>query len=64
MKNVAFWEVMPCGSVRTDISEESNASIIRVERISELVIADVVPMSLILSIKLQILQTTRLNPES
>jgi hypothetical protein len=32
MKSAIFWDVMPCGSVRADISEESIASIIRVKR--------------------------------
>jgi hypothetical protein len=36
MKNAIFLDVMPCGSLRTDVSEERNASIIRVTRISEL----------------------------
>jgi hypothetical protein len=36
MRNVVFWDVMPCGSCKTDVSEEHIASIIRVETISEL----------------------------
>jgi hypothetical protein len=36
MKNGVFWDVTPCGSVRTDVSEEPGASFIRVTRISEL----------------------------
>jgi hypothetical protein len=36
MKNGVFWDVTPCGSVRTDVSEELSASIIRVTRIGEL----------------------------
>jgi hypothetical protein len=36
MKNGVFWDVTPCGSVRTDVSEELSASFIRVTRISEL----------------------------
>jgi hypothetical protein len=36
MKNAVFWEVTPCGSVRTDVSEQRTASIIRVTRIGEL----------------------------
>jgi hypothetical protein len=35
MKNALIWDVTPCGS-RTDVSEELNASIIRVTRIGEL----------------------------
>jgi hypothetical protein len=31
-KNAIIWDVMPCGSVRTDVSEEHIASIIRVKR--------------------------------
>jgi hypothetical protein len=36
MKNAVFWDVTPCGSVRTDVSEETSDSIIRVKRIGEL----------------------------
>jgi hypothetical protein len=36
MKNGIFWDVTPCGSVRTDVSEEPSASFIRVTRIGEL----------------------------
>jgi hypothetical protein len=36
MKSGVFWDATPCGSVRTDVSEELNASIIRVTRIGEL----------------------------
>jgi hypothetical protein len=36
VKNAVFWYVTPCGSLRTDASEERNASIIRVTRIGEL----------------------------
>jgi hypothetical protein len=36
MKNGVFWDVTPCGSVRTDVSEELSASFIRVIRIGEL----------------------------
>jgi hypothetical protein len=36
MSNGVFWDVMPCGSVRTDVSEELSPSIIRVTRIGEL----------------------------
>jgi hypothetical protein len=36
MKNVVFWDVTPCGSIRMDVSEESIASIMRLERIGEL----------------------------
>jgi hypothetical protein len=36
MKNAVFWDFTPCGFVRTDISEELSASIIRVTRIGEL----------------------------
>jgi hypothetical protein len=35
-KNGVFCDVMPCGSLRTDVSEELSASIIRVTRIGEL----------------------------
>jgi hypothetical protein len=31
VKNAVFWDVTPCGSVRTDVSEERIACIIRVE---------------------------------
>jgi hypothetical protein len=37
MKNGNFWDVMPCGSVRADVSEEHSASIIGLTRIDELV---------------------------
>jgi hypothetical protein len=36
MKNVVFWDVTPCGSVRTDVSVELSASSIRVARVGEL----------------------------
>jgi hypothetical protein len=36
MKNDIYWDVTPCGSVRTDISEERSASFIRVTRLCEL----------------------------
>jgi hypothetical protein len=36
MKNIVFWDVMHVVVARTDVSEERIASIIRVERISEL----------------------------
>jgi hypothetical protein len=37
LKNAIFWDVMLCGAlVGTDISEERIASIIRVEKISQL----------------------------
>jgi hypothetical protein len=36
MKNVTFWDVTPCGFLRTYASEELIASFIRVTRISEL----------------------------
>jgi hypothetical protein len=51
MKNAVVWNVMPRGSLRTDVSQERVASIIRVKRISErglLIIASVVLSSLIL----------------
>jgi hypothetical protein len=32
MKNAVFWDVMSCGSLRTDASEESFASIIKVKK--------------------------------
>jgi hypothetical protein len=36
MKNDVFWDITPCGSLRTDVSEELGASFIRVIRIGEL----------------------------
>jgi hypothetical protein len=36
MKNAVFWDVTPLALVRTDVSEERIASIIRVTRIGEL----------------------------
>jgi hypothetical protein len=36
MKNAVFWDVTPCGSCTTDVSEERSSSIIRVTRIGEL----------------------------
>jgi hypothetical protein len=33
MKNALLWDAKMCGSVRTDVSEERIASIIRVTRI-------------------------------
>jgi hypothetical protein len=36
MKNGVFWDVTPCGFVRTDVSDELSASIIRVTRVGEL----------------------------
>jgi hypothetical protein len=62
MKNAVFWDVTPCGSLRTDVSGECIASSTRVTRIGELgttlavtskqsrlvVTAYIVPSSLIL----------------
>jgi hypothetical protein len=36
MKNAVFWDVSRVALIRTDVSEELNASIIRVTRIGEL----------------------------
>jgi hypothetical protein len=36
LKTGIFWDVMLCGSCKNDVSEELNASIIRVTRIGEL----------------------------
>jgi hypothetical protein len=36
MKNGVFWVVTPCGSCKTDVSEEPGASFIRVTKIGEL----------------------------
>jgi hypothetical protein len=36
MKNSVFWDVMPCGSYKNQVSEELIASSIRVTRIGEL----------------------------
>jgi hypothetical protein len=36
MKNDVFWDVTPCGSLRTDVSEKRSVSFIRITRISEL----------------------------
>jgi hypothetical protein len=36
MKNAVFWDVTPVALVRTDVSEERIASIIKVKRISKL----------------------------
>jgi hypothetical protein len=36
MKNVVFWCVAPCGSLRTYVSEECDTSSFTVERIKEL----------------------------
>jgi hypothetical protein len=36
MKNVVFCDVVPCGFLRTDVSEELSAPITRVTRIGEL----------------------------
>jgi hypothetical protein len=36
MKHGVFWDVTPCGSCRTDVSEEPSASFIRVTKIDEL----------------------------
>jgi hypothetical protein len=35
-QNGVFWDVTPCGPLRTDVSEELRASIIRVTKIGEL----------------------------
>jgi hypothetical protein len=35
LKNAVFWDVTPCGSLSTDVSEELSGSIIRVTRNSE-----------------------------
>jgi hypothetical protein len=36
MKNAVFWDVTPCTHVRTDVSMEPSASVIKATRISEL----------------------------
>jgi hypothetical protein len=36
MKHTIFWDVTACGTVRTDVSEDRSASIIKVTRIAEL----------------------------
>jgi hypothetical protein len=36
VKNAVFWDVTPCGSIRTDVSEELTAPIMRMTRIGEL----------------------------
>jgi hypothetical protein len=36
LKNVVFWDVMPCGSYKNDVLEELSFSSIRVTRIDEL----------------------------
>jgi hypothetical protein len=36
MKSGIFWDVTPCGLVRTDVLEELSASFIRVTRIGKL----------------------------
>jgi hypothetical protein len=36
MKNAVSWNMIPCDSLRTDVSEERITSIIRVKRISKL----------------------------
>jgi demethoxyubiquinone hydroxylase (CLK1/Coq7/Cat5 family) len=36
MKNAVFWDVTPLAVVKTDVSQERSASIIRVTRIGEL----------------------------
>jgi hypothetical protein len=36
MKNPVFWDVTPCGSYRTDVSEEYIASVIRMTRFGKL----------------------------
>jgi hypothetical protein len=36
MKNAVYWDVTPVALIRTDVSKEYIASIIRVERITEL----------------------------
>jgi hypothetical protein len=36
MKNGIFWDVTPCGALRTDVSEEPSTSFIRATRFGEL----------------------------
>jgi hypothetical protein len=36
MEKAVFWDLKPCGSLRTNVSEEPRASIIRVTIIGEL----------------------------
>jgi hypothetical protein len=36
MKNAVFWDVKPADLLKTDVSEETNTSIIRVTRTDEL----------------------------
>jgi hypothetical protein len=46
MKDDVFWDVTPVAPVRTDVSEERSASIMRVERIGALQCASVASYSL------------------
>jgi hypothetical protein len=46
MKNAVFWDVTPCGSFKSYVSEESIASNIRVTRICELGTTSAVTMFL------------------
>jgi hypothetical protein len=36
MKNGVFWDVTPCDSLRTEVSQELSASFVRVTRLDEL----------------------------
>jgi hypothetical protein len=36
MRIAKFWDVIPCGACRTDVSEERSASVIRATRIGVL----------------------------
>jgi hypothetical protein len=36
IKNAVYWNVTPCGFVRTDVYEERIASIIKVKKVSDL----------------------------
>jgi hypothetical protein len=50
MKNAIFWDDMPCALVRTYVSEECIASIIRVTRIGKLVIANVPSLPILVTL--------------
>jgi hypothetical protein len=46
MKNGVFWDVTPCGSCETDVSEKLSASFIRVTRIGSPILVTLIKEAL------------------
>jgi hypothetical protein len=59
MKNAVFWDVMPCGSLRTDVSEECSAPIITVHWL--LVTANVLSSPILVSLMMEALHSSKMS---